>query len=576
MNKSKSKLSPFSALKQSSPLRNLRPPQRDESPKEGPITRSRTASSRPRKMDEADKPEASSRKRVEKSEERTSKEFTNRPYNHRRSKIVTHAKDSEVRTKDQTKYSDYRRRHSEYRPRDSTQFHFQLKESPKKDSKSKNDPNPGSIFPRRSSAMSYADLHMFDPTVPPPNFSKPLPDFSGNTVNVPPPPISGTSKFSQPGPSKASTFRFELPQETFPVTSKASTSKLSQKPAGDGKSAQEILKEFLKKRGYSTQKRPKPTPTPDDDAMEVEEGPKMNIALAQAILEQCRVIEEKISKLRAHMVAEVDTIPDYEWEMKSQQMTIYRMEICEILDPILAPGAIEMLQERLKARQAKREWFHKKNAVYRSQKQMEKERRIRTKAFIDEWNEKLRQMEDEKRDKELEKQAAKELLVDVTKRIRETKKFIEIFGRLKQLSLVRIVADGQNTGAPAEDFMKKMDELQAVWEDLLVEYQEEKITLDTILDRRTSHVPLPPEPKSIQAQWLETIFGADSIYDDNNPLLIAERDISNFFHIRALWDRCIVPDGAPPDMGSSIPLFWALPSRNSTSQWWPYLQKNSN
>lgn len=109
-----------------------------------------------------------------------------------------------------------------------------------------------------------------------------------------------------------------------------------------------------------------------------------------------------------------------------------------------------------------------------------------------------------------------------------------------------------------------------------MEYQEEKITLDTILDRRTSHAPLPPEPKSIQAQWLETIFGADSIYDDNNPLLIAERDISNFFHIRALWDQCIVPDGAPPDMGSSIPLFWALPSRNSTSQWWPYLRKNSN
>lgn len=410
-------------------------------------------------MDETENGETPTRKRVEKSEEMTSKEFINKSYNHRRSKIVTRAKDSEVRTKHKTEFSDYHRRHSEYRPRDSKHFHFELKESPKGDSKAKNDPNPGSIFPRRSSAMSYADLHMFDPTVPPPTFSKPLPVFSGNAFNVPPPPIPGTSKFSQPGPSKASTFRFELPQETFPANSKPSTSKFCQSPAGETKSAQEILKEFLKKRGYSTQKRAKPTPT-QDEAMDIEEEPKMTIALAQAILEQCRVIEEKISKLRAHMVAEVDTIPDYEWEMKSQQMTIYRMEICEILDPILAPGAIEILQEKLKARQVKREWFHKKNAVYRSQRQMEKERRIRTKAFIDEWNEKLRQMEDEKRDKELEKQAAKELLVDVTKRIRETKKFIGIFGRLKQLSLMRIVADGQNIGDTAEDFMKKMGQLR--------------------------------------------------------------------------------------------------------------------
>ncbi|XP_059610255.1 uncharacterized protein LOC132257394 [Phlebotomus argentipes] len=543
-----SKLSPFSALKYSSPVValnridvSLPPSEAEVEGAPGPRTRSQTAANRQtRRPDETNRQKPFIEYKTRRHNPRSRREDANSD--------PRQQKDSQLSVKDT--------------------FRFELKNSPKTRSENRTARNDSwmnsnsgrrdSIFPRNS-PRRY-DLDLFDANKPPPPLFK-SPRRTNNSSNISQPFPLMSIDFSKPPPTSG--FRMELPNSTMEAQSKSAENSW-EKLEEIRKKDQEMIRDFLKQRGYiegcetSANKRKSV-----DEEMDVDE-PKMTLELAQAILGQCISKVGKISKLTHVMRNNVDIIENYEWQLKNQQLNILRAEIIETLQPLLNPSAIGVLQGRLKKRKAKMLWLHKRSAVFRSRKQMEKERRARTKAFVDYWNEKWQELDNENRDKEVEKKLATQLLQDVTKRISETREIISIFGQLKVLSLARLVADGQNGD---EGFNKKMDELQAVWEDLLLEYQEEKITLDTMIDRRTSNAPLPPKPASLESQWLQTIFGTESIYDDGNQYLLAQRDLPCFLQIRGIWDRFLVPLNAPRDVGSSIPIFWSLPSSRPTTAW---------
>ncbi|GAB0087489.1 hypothetical protein DMENIID0001_017980 [Sergentomyia squamirostris] len=403
-----------------------------------------------------------------------------------------------------------------------------------------------------------------------------IPEKSLPKFHVPVVPVSsifGPKEPPQPAPELSfnfsSVFDQSLPAPSF----------LEPLAFGKKQTDQEILNDFLKNHGYDPKKpvevtRPQPPQHTTGWTMEVDEvETKMTIDSAQDILTQCDKIIKKMSILRGIMEENVDLISDYEWEIKRQKLEILRGEILETLHPLTQAVAIEELQQKLKKKQINRTCVHEVNSEHRSGQQMNQKRREDRKNFVEEWNTKVEQLEKEKKNKELEKKSSLHLLEFVKKRIKETKEFLAKFYHLQELNLSRTLADEINT-EEAEIFDKKMDELKTIWEELLVEYEEEKINLEITTDHRITNEPLPPAPKSIESQWLETIFGPASIYDTKNPYLIAERDLNNFIQIRTLWDRYLVPEETSEDVGSHLPVFWALPSQNPTSQWEKYLRPN--
>ncbi|GAB0088044.1 hypothetical protein DMENIID0001_024210 [Sergentomyia squamirostris] len=439
---------------------------------------------------------------------------------------------------------------------------------PKASNSKKIGTNPSQVFtfplnnthPPSNSGQNPSQFFTFtlddNPKKAPAKFHVPvIPKFD---PKVPPPNVNGLRANS-----------LVLPSNFNSTSSNIAGSTLFQSCSGKNQMDQEILNNFLKKYGYDSKK------PPDVEAlipMEVDEDQtKMNIIIAQGILTQCDNKINEMSSLRSFMETNVDLISDYEWEIKNQKLEILRKEILEILHPLVQQFAIEALLHKMMKKQANRAWVHKLNATYRNEKEIKREDYAQRKDFVDEWFAKLEQLRKEKSNRELEKRAATDLLKVVKRRIKDTKYFLVIFFRLKELNLAQTVAE-HNSSQAAEDFSHKMSELKTIWENLLVEYEEEKITLETIIERRIFNEPLPPTPKTIESQWLEVIFGSASIYDTRNPYLIAERDLNNFITIRTLWDKYLVPEHAPMDDGSSIPIFWALPSPNPTSAWKEYLQ----
>ncbi|XP_055696136.1 uncharacterized protein LOC129797507 [Lutzomyia longipalpis] len=645
-NTSKSQLSPFSALK-ASPMRNLRPPSttkkeatpaNDQEKKISPrVTRSKMGIIKPTKMYDSEFERSwdnERRKAASTTKEKPAfKEFTNKKYNRRTSKIVrgptrvpvlpgrdynsqpnerpttSRASDATVSNRDYNSQPKERPTTTSRASDAMKNFRFSLgssSSSPKKDPKSSaastNAPNNSrhwlkqesiftqgggstSMFSRGGTTYQKSIFPQTNKAVPPVSFNCDIPEFDATKPPPPLPPSSSTTINNNSLPTV--NFTFNLPPPKCPEPEEQSFFQSTQLSEADPElsvpspddhqvDVNKIVTDFLVKHGHggTKKRRESSNKCPDDTQMDIdEEEPKITIELAQAILQQCLVKIEQISQLRRLMEKSVDLIPDYEWQIKSQRLGIYRADILETLTPLLSNSAIESLKEKLKKKQAKRAWVHKRNNELRSEKQLMKERRSRMKSFIDEWHQKLEMMEKEGRDRELEKKAAKELLEDVTRRIKETQRYIAVFGRLRELSLARLVANGENDEKMGEDFRKRIGELQDLWEDLLLEYQEEKIALDTIYDRRTSDTPLPPQPKSLESQWLEVIFGRASIYDQNNPFLIAERDVSNFIAIRREWDSYINPNSKNSNL--RIPNFWTLPSRNATSMWRQYRRKGN-
>ncbi|GAB0091008.1 hypothetical protein DMENIID0001_058000 [Sergentomyia squamirostris] len=454
---------------------------------------------------------------------------------------------------------------------------YDLRSQPKAStSKEKGGKNPAESFsftlPDENRSKSNPKFRVpavpkFDPTVLPP----PPPIALRNLVpNFPPPAIPSTTRLAA-----KSSFTSIFGGAASTIRCNTASSSVFEPVSAKNQTDQEILNNFLRKHGYHPDK---PDGEVDAQPMDIDvvevQDPKMTIDLAQTILSKSQNKINKMIRLRCFMEKNVDLIPDSEWEIKKQNLEVLRKEISEILHPLLEPAAIEELQEKLNKRQLKRTWLQNKKTAYQSEKQMKQERRVERMKFVEECNARLEQLEKESRDKELEKKAATDLLEVVKKRIRETQEYLAIFSRLKELYRARMVADGGNSHS-TEDFNQKIDELKAVWEDLLMEEEEQKMTLDTIIDRRTSNDSLLTVPKTTEAQWLETIFGPDSIRDTENPYLAAERDLNSFLEIRTLWDKFLVPEHSPAGVGSSIPIFWALPSQNPSSAWRQYRRINN-
>ncbi|XP_070619695.1 programmed cell death protein 7 [Erythrolamprus reginae] len=261
-------------------------------------------------------------------------------------------------------------------------------------------------------------------------------------------------------------------------------------------------------------------------------------------------------------------------------------ELRAIVRPLREPGALELLQARLRRARQKRLRRRKRRQEARAAREEEEARLAEREARIDRWRaRRAQEVEDRRLEKEL-KAAADSVLSEVRKKQADTKRMAEILRGLEKLRKLRKEAAGRKGVCPPpaadEDFEREVQDLKASIKKRTELYEAEERALRVMLEgeqeeerKREMEKKLKKEREKLLQQKRDMdskLFGDPEEFPFTHVLepftqyyLQAEYSLPALLQIRHEWDQYLVPAGHPE--GDFIPPGWILPSPPSNDTW---------
>lgn len=293
-------------------------------------------------------------------------------------------------------------------------------------------------------------------------------------------------------------------------------------------------------------------------------GSKIKLSDVTAEMSQCYELTDKLKIELNDLANAKDTLTDAQWNERIAIVEHKKVTLVNLTEKYNDQNVQENIKNALKRRKKKRENIKKRKRETMEMKRFQIEKRLRIHQKIDKYLEANAHKLLKERQRIDAEQRAEEILAGVKKRKTEARKYITLIDSLIELHHVRCVQKGSDEHSEKE-LKRQLALLQTMWTDAIQNYEQEEEQLRKFLKTQDQYI----------GEWRNVLFGCDeSVAIGTNPFLKSENSIKELIRIRRSWDKCIVPKNDP--FGSTIPLGWITPNKNSSEKWKIYRQNNDS
>nr|XP_023017291.1 programmed cell death protein 7-like [Leptinotarsa decemlineata] len=306
----------------------------------------------------------------------------------------------------------------------------------------------------------------------------------------------------------------------------------------------------------------------------------ISISDAQSSLKECLMLMEKLTKTHKDLHDNVDKIPSEEWKQKTIEIGLIKDQFTKLISKFESGEAVFALKKAIDKRKKKRLNLKRKKEFRKQELQEKFQNREKLHKTIDQWLRTKMEEVDKVKMEEAMKKDADCVLAEVTKKKSDARKQLALVAALTKLRSIRDqIATQRGEKRSLEDenaFNITTAKLKNMWESSLRTYTIEEQGLKLMLEKTASEdskTARVKKDRKLLEEWHDILFGPRQVIPPENAtywaLTSAERDLDTFIAIRRSWDTFLV--SPTNEMGSKIPIGWALPDVEADENWTKYL-----